>query len=494
MVGKLDKSEIINLKRRGKSNREVARLTGMDRKTVSKYWSEYTGLDAELAAEGADTHTIQELICQTPKYRVGERPRRKYTEEIEKMLQCIIADESAKTRLLGAGHKQRMTNIQIYEKVKASGHEISLATINIELARIRRRRKEVYIRQEYEYGQRLEYDFGEVRLDCGEGLKVYHMAVLSAPASGFRWLYLYTNEKKGVFMDSHVRFFEMVRGVYGEVVYDNMKNVVKKFIGRTEKELNPDLINMSMYYGFEINVTNCFKGNEKGSVEKSVDYLRNRIFAETIKFSSIEAAQDYAESKLRKLNEECSIEAEKAALMPYRPPLELATISENSVSTYSFISVDTVFYSVPEELVGKKVSVKKYHDEIRVYYENAEVCRHKRAFGNGKLQVNIYHYLDTLHRKPGALKNSAALRQIPKLKAMFDAHYADRPRQFIEIMMDNRHMAIEELVTLLESKTYAYKKVAALDIVKPVSPVAELTKAALSGYAELVMWGDNYAQ
>jgi hypothetical protein len=29
----------------------------------------------------------------------------------------------------------------------------------------------------------------------------------------------------------------MIGGVYVKVVYDNMKNVVKKFIGRTEKEL-----------------------------------------------------------------------------------------------------------------------------------------------------------------------------------------------------------------------------------------------------------------
>jgi len=38
-------------------------------------------------------------------------------------------------------------------------------------------------------------------------------------------------------MDSHVRFFSMMGGVYKEVVYDNMKNVVSKFIGRNEKEL-----------------------------------------------------------------------------------------------------------------------------------------------------------------------------------------------------------------------------------------------------------------
>jgi transposase len=490
----MDKAEIINMKRRGKSNRAIMRETGIDRKTVAKYWEECRRLESELQVEGADIHSIQEKLCEKPQYKKGSRRRRKYTEEIDALIHKILQDESAKNRLMGAGHKQKKTNIQIHEEVLAAGHEISLGTINIELARIRQKRKEAYIRQEYDYGQRLEYDFGEVKLDCGEGIMVYHMAVFTAPASGFRWLYLYTNEKKAVFMDSHVRFFEMVGGVYLEVVYDNMKNVVKKFIGRTEKELNPDLINMSLYYGFKINVTNCYRGNEKGSVEKSVDYLRNRIFSDRYVFSSLEAAQEFAISKLCKLNEKCTIEEEKEELLPYKPKLELAVISENTVSSYSFISVDTVFYSVPEELVGKKVAVKKYHDEIRVFCDNSEVCRHKRIFGNGKYQIDIYHYLNTLYKKPGALKNSAALRQLPKLKALFDGHFTDRPRYFVELLMESKDMSLQETIKLIESKLFVHGKITALDIVKPVSPVSEMTTAALSGYADIVMWGGQHAQ
>jgi hypothetical protein len=130
------------------------------------------------------------------------------------------------------------------------------------LAKLRNRQKQVFIRQQYEFGDRIEYDFGEVRLIIGGQLGTYHMAVIASAAGKFRWCKLYTNEKKAVFMDSHVKFFEYVGGIYREVVYDNMKNVVTKFIGKNEKELNEDLIRMSVYYGFKINVTNCFSGNE----------------------------------------------------------------------------------------------------------------------------------------------------------------------------------------------------------------------------------------
>ena len=247
MVEILEKAEIINLKRRGKSTREVARITGLNRETVAKYRKEYQQIEKELESSGADQHEMQEAVCSKPKYKAGKRPKKKYTEEVDRLLRTIVENEGNKGRVLGATHKQHLRNIQVYEKVKAAGHEISEVRINIALAKIRKGLKEAYIRQEYELGQRLEYDFGEVRLDCGSGVRTYHMAVWCSPASEFRWLYLYTNQKKEVFMDRHVRFFEMLGGCAWEVVYDNMKNVVKKFIGRTEKELNPDLIKMSMY-------------------------------------------------------------------------------------------------------------------------------------------------------------------------------------------------------------------------------------------------------
>ena len=108
---------------------------------------------------------------------------------------------------------------------------------------------EAFIRQEYDFGDRIEYDFGEVKLVIDGVCGKYYLAVFGSPKGKFRWAYLYNNQKKEVFLDSHVRFFEMVGGAYREAVYDNMKNVVTRFIGRNEKELNPDLIAMSTYYG-----------------------------------------------------------------------------------------------------------------------------------------------------------------------------------------------------------------------------------------------------
>ena len=188
----------------------------------------------------------------------------------------------------------------------------------------------------------------------------------------------------------------MIGGVYKEVVYDNMRNVVTKFIGKNEKELNEDLVKMSLYYGFEINVTNAFSGNEKGYVEGSVKYLRNKIFATNYKFNSEESAIEYMESRLIKLNEESKIEEEKKHLKVVKPPLELANITTSVVNKYGFIQVENNFYSVPEYLVGQTVTSKIYYNKILIYSNYEFVCEHKKIDGIKKISADIRHYLKTL--------------------------------------------------------------------------------------------------
>jgi transposase len=475
------------MKQSGLSGRAIARETGHDRATIRKIWNEYCEQVVRLNEPCADVRAIQLEMTTEKKYPKRERARTKYTPELDKRLQEILASEGKKDRLLGE-HKQKLNNSQIHGIVVAEGFDISRSTIDIELARLRRRSKEVFIRQKYELGDRLEYDFGEVKLDCGDGVKVYHMAVLSSPGGGFCWAYLYTNEKKAVFLDSQVRFFEMMGGCYREVVYDNMRNVVKKFIGKNEKELNDDLVQLAAYYGFRINVTNCFAGNEKGHVESSVKNLRKQIFSPNYTFGSLDEAREFLHSELKKRNEDSRMEEEKSRLLPYKPPFELACISENTVSNYGFICVDSCFYSVPEYMVGHKVFVKKYHEEILVYAGNQMLCKHKRIFGRGNMQVDIRHYLNTLLRKPGAVRNSVALKSIPRLKAIFDTHYSETPKKFIEMFQENSKLPIDDLIKLFEEKTRQPQPVA-LEILGPATRADVSARAGMAKYSALINKG-----
>ena len=483
----MDKFSIIQLKEQNKSNREVARLLHIDRKTVATYWNEYQKKLQELNVidDELKIKEIQEEMTSAPKYNVKNRKKRKLTDDVLKRIDEILKEEEEKCKILGS-NKQMLTYKQIYGILVREGYDIGISTVSNELASRRNRNKEAFIRQEYEYGDRLEYDFGEVKLIIDGELRKYYMAVLSSPGGNFRWCYLYRNCQKEVFMDSHVKFFAMIGGVYKEVVYDNMKNVVTKFIGKNEKELNEDLVKMSLYYGFKINVTNAFSGNEKGYVEGSVKYLRNQIFAEVYKFKSEEAAIEYMTSQLIKLNETSKIEEEKKYLIPAKPPLELATIRSSVVNKYSFVQLENNFYSVPDYLVGRTVTSKIYYNEILIYSNNEFVCRHKKIDGERQMSVDIKHYLKTFTEKPGALRNSLALKSNPRLKSIYDIYYNTEPKKFIEIIKKNKEKKLEEIEELL-LKEKIEKEVD----VKIANKINDLTRLQTSMYNKLSIGVDE---
>lgn len=445
MITLMDKYTIIKLKQTGMSNRQVAKQLGINRKTVNKYWRDHIVETNQLSKAEADIKVVQEKIISKPQYDASNRKSYKYTEEIDEALNHILESEKEKLRVLGA-NKQQLTNVQIHQELLNLGFDIGKTTISMKVKEKRQHIKECFIRQEYEHGNRLEFDFGEVKLVLGTEVGKYHMAVLSSPAVGFRWCYLYKNQTKDVFLDAHVKFFEMMKGVYREVVYDNMKNVVTRFIGRNEKLLNEDLIKMSLYYGFDINVTNCFSGNEKGHVEGSVKVLRNRIFGPKYQFKSFQDAVKHMNHELEKLNRDSEIELEKASLLPYKPPLELADIRKLTVDKYSFVRVENNFYSVPDYLVGKAVTAKIYYSDIDFYANDYYLCTHKKLDGSKEISIDIRHYLRTFERKPGALHNSLALKSMPELKSIYDLYFKSNPKKFIEILKENQEKSFDEII------------------------------------------------
>lgn len=455
MIDGMDKNAIISFKLKGKSNRWIAKEGRVNRKTVARYWNEYQQLVGQLQPDG-DNRAVQEQITSAPKYNVSSRKPVKYTQQIDEAIDMILESETEKARTIGENNKQKLTNRQIHRMLIDQGHDIGLTVVTGHIKEKRNRIAEAFIRQEYDFGSRLEYDFGEVRLVIGGVANKYYLAVFGSPRAPFRWAYLYKNQKKDVFLDSHVRFFEMVGGVYREVVYDNMRNVVAAFIGKNEKELNADLVAMSTYYGFSLNVTNCFSGNEKGYVESSVKAVRNKVFAVRYRFDSLEDAEQYLEAELCRMNAGSQIEEEKNHLLPWRPPLELSRMTEQKADKYSFVRVENNFYSVPEYLVGRVVTIRSYVNEIVVYSGLHEVCRHNKKDGHGEMSVNIFHYLDTLAKKPGAIRNSRALRSETELKAAFDRYYTSRAREFIAILRVNQDRPLDEIVGVLQAVGEGY--------------------------------------
>lgn len=89
------------------------------------------------------------------------------------------------------------------------------------------------------------------------------------------------------------------------------------------------------------------------------------------------------------------------------------------------------------------------------------------------------------------MRNSVALKSIPRLKAIFDTHYGKRPKRFIELMLENKALSIDELIRLFEEKTKRKGEIIALDVVKPLSSVDVAARATVFNYSVLVKGGVN---
>lgn len=453
MIERMDKYTIITLKKKGESFRSISKILGIDRKTVSKIWNTYIAAEATLISSAdkdiLEENQITETIIGSIKYDSSNRKKTKLTESVKKRIVELIEFENEKTKRLGRSHKQKLSGTQIHEILQNEGHDIGVTTVRGFIKSYKQSR-ETFIRQEYAFGQRLEYDFGEIKLWINGKKQTYFLAVFTAPASGFKYAYLYKNQKQEVFMDSHVRFFEMVGGSYKEVVYDNMKNVVKAFLPNGEKILNDKCVQLALYYGYEINTTNIAKGNEKGSVENGVKVTRNQIFTKNYEFMSFEQACHHLEKELEILNIKSLIEKEKEYLTPYRLPFELAEVELARVNKYGCIRVENNFYSVPDYLMTYTLTIKKYHDKILVYSNGSYVCEHKKIDGSDKYQLVMSHYLKTFATKPGALKNSLVLKQQPQLYDIYHTHFKARTKEFIALLQKHSNRSLCELMELLK--------------------------------------------
>ena len=87
-----------------------------------------------------------------------------------------------------------------------------------------------------------------------------------------------------------------------------------------------------------------------------------------------------------------------------------------------------------DELVGKFVDVFIHADKLRIYYQNKQVATHALDFGKHRWIIDIEHYLSTFKRKPGALVGSVALASSYYLRGLYQNHFKDEPREFIDFL------------------------------------------------------------
>ncbi|MFI3211547.1 MAG: hypothetical protein R3Y64_10940 [Peptostreptococcaceae bacterium] len=441
-----EKNEIIVLYKNKVSIKEIVKRTGTARNTVRKYVRQYDQLLENLNKE-TDIFKIsmlQEQICTKPIRKSSKGFTTKFTIDIKERFNELVEIDKQRDIDLGR-NKQKITAALIYRTLIDEGHQISYSTILQKFNLYKEKKLECYIKQSYDYGKRVEYDFHEIKVRILNErniyeVKVYYLATMSLPKSNFIYGKLYKNQNMKTVIESIIDFIEFSGGCPVEIVFDNMSTVVKRFILNGEKQYTDDICKLSNYYGFNIKTCNPRSGNEKGHVENSGKIIRNNLYSIIYNFESEISLFKYHDKKMEHKNLKSlkEFEIEKKHLLEIPLHRYMYNVARTStVNSYSLISYNNNFYSIPDDYVGKVVTVNEINGVISIFYMEIHLCTHEIKKGFKEYSIDIMHYLKTFLKKPGALENSLAMKQVPaELHRVFIEDYNMNAKKFIEDLIN----------------------------------------------------------
>lgn len=435
-----EKQTIIKLHLEGVSQRHIAKQTKKSRNTVKKYIEAYE----KSRQEDVRDLPISEDVGKAPTYKKRTGKKRVITEEIKRTLRGYIKENEWKRNHYMA--KQQMKMIDMHEELIDAGFSISYTTVrnfvNKEVAKSR----EVFIRRYCEPGHEVEFDWGEIKLEINGKIKSYSLAVFTLAHSNHRFAKIYQSESQVCVLDVHAKFIHHIGFIPEVFTYDNMRTVVKSFVG-TEKSITDSMINLSNYYQFKIRLCEPRKGNEKGHVERSVEFIRRKAFSAVYSFASLQEAEDHLSGTLQRLNGRYHHEhkvkhitlmedEKKVTRQAVLAPFDGAELVECQVNKYSTVMIKQNHYSVPEGHVGKYIKAKAGASYIKLFIDGDLVAEHRRKWGVHEWQMDIYHYLGTFQKKKGAIPQSECLRQAPtQIKNIYNNYYIGKEKEFIELLL-----------------------------------------------------------
>lgn len=137
--------------------------------------------------------------------------------------------------------------------------------------------------------ERLEHPPAEAQLDfgtmevCHDGaFKDVKVLVMTFPFSNAGFAVVLPAENQECLLEGMKELFSQSGGVPRKIRIDNMSTAVTQTKTKTEQAVLTDgFLRFSMHYGFETQVCNPRSGNEKGSMENKVGYVRYNFFSST---------------------------------------------------------------------------------------------------------------------------------------------------------------------------------------------------------------------
>lgn len=385
----IDVKELLRRWTAGQRTREIARATGADRKTVSRYvqMAKQLGFGPEHLDNDAAVHEVAQSV-----------QARRLTEPSEEW-EAVAKHRDRIVAWLGEQRPLKLTKIH-HLLVRDHGLEASYATLRrFAVQELGWRKKKPTVRlEDPPPAQEAQVDFGSMGMlfdpDTGRQRKLWALIVtLSFSRLMFVWpTFEQTTEAVCEGLDRAWRFFG---GMPKTIIPDNMKAIVK-----VPNALSPELIEAFIDYvqarGIFVDPARIRSPKDKPRVENQVPYVRESWFdGET--FADLSDARQSAEHWCRDIAgarvhgttrrvplEHYASEEKVAMLPPPTAPFDVPLWTEAKVHADHHIQVQRALYSVPTRYLHQTVRVRSDKSTVRIYARTELIKVHPRKQPGGR--------------------------------------------------------------------------------------------------------------
>jgi len=329
--------------------------------------------------------------------------------------------------------KPAISNVLILERLKEVGYTGQRTILGDYLLLLRgKRQHEAYLNIETLPGREAQADWaccGEI--SCGVFKRKLYMFCMVLSYSRYLYIEFTVSMNMSSFLCCHINAFNYFGAIPQNILYDNLKSVVKSRYGKNIT-YNGQFLDFAAWYGFNPKACNIRAGNEKGKVERAIQYVKNNFISgyqydypdksgsfEHIKSQSMiwlnKTANQREHSVSRKIPYDCFLSEEKEHLLPLAGrSYDYAEIEAKTVSKDCLVKFETNRYSVPSEYAGQIITIKAYTRIIKFYLpvrqagkiSSDEIARHNRCYDKHCVIKNPDHYKELLNQKRKARQNS----------------------------------------------------------------------------------------
>lgn len=330
----------------------------------------------------------------------------------------------------------RLRATRLLEMLRPRGYEGSVVQLRRAVARLRPKRCEAYLRLSVLAGEQAQVDwgsFGTIAVGKGKRALSCFVVVLSwSRAIHARFTLDQTLES---LVRGHIEAFDFFAGVPRLCLYDNMRSVVLERRADAIR-FHPRLVELSAHYHFAPRPCAPARGNEKGRVERQIQYLRTSFFAarsfrdlDDLNAQFHRWREEIAHRRPVPGNAEMSVgealDQERRFLLPlpeHRFESELVRVARSGKTPY--VRFDRNLYSIPHTLVGKPLTLVAGEDRVRLLDGEQEVARHRRSYGSAEVIEDPAHLegLAAHKRQASASRGRDRLcAAVPESQQIFEA-------------------------------------------------------------------------